>query len=114
MGEFMDRIQKLMPLCLTSLSGGTKDNAIPRSCQATLVAMGIQLERINAVAEELQAEVREKYDEPDAVIQAFDVDALGGNGLSTQATPRSSVCSAPRPTGCRPEVRILTAWCRPA
>ena len=43
MGEFMDRIQKLMPLCLTSLSGGTKDNAIPRSCQATVVAMGIQM-----------------------------------------------------------------------
>ena len=97
MGEFMDRIQKLMPLCLTSLSGGTKDNAIPRSCQATLVAMGIQLERINAVAEELQAEVREKYDEPDAVIQAFDVDALGGNGLSTQATAKviGLLCAAP-------------------
>ena len=43
MGEFMSRIQKLMPLCLTSLSGGAKDNAIPRSCQATLVAMGITL-----------------------------------------------------------------------
>ena len=97
MGEFMDRIQKLMPLCLPSLSGGTKDNAIPRSCQATLVAMGIQLERINAVAEELQAEVREKYDEPDAVIQAFDVDALGGNGLSTQATAKviGLLCAAP-------------------
>lgn len=97
MGEFMDRIQKLMPLCLTSLSGGTKDNAIPRSCQATLVAMGIQLERINAVAEELQAEIREKYDEPDAVIQAFDVDALGGNGLSTQATSKviGLLCAAP-------------------
>ena len=97
MGEFMDRIQKLMPLCLTSLSGGTKDNAIPRSCQATLVAMGIQLERINAVAEELQAEIREKYDEPDAVIQAFDVDALGGNGLSTQATAKviGLLCAAP-------------------
>ena len=97
MGEFMDRIQKLMPLCLTSLSGGTKDNAIPRSCQATLVAMGIQLERINAVAEELQTEVREKYDEPDAVIQAFDVDALGGNGLSTQATAKviGLLCAAP-------------------
>ena len=97
MGEFMDRIQKLMPLCLTSLSGGTKDNAIPRSCQATLVAMGIQLERINAVAEELQAEVREKYDEPDAAIQAFDVDALGGNGLSTQATAKviGLLCAAP-------------------
>ena len=97
MGEFMDRIQKLMPLCLTSLSGGTKDNAIPRSCQATLVAMGIQLERINAVAEELQAEIREKYDEPDATIQAFDVDALGGNGLSTQATAKAIglLCAAP-------------------
>ena len=97
MGEFMDRIQKLMPLCLTSLSGGTKDNAIPRSCQATLVAMGIQLERINAVAEELQAKIREKYDEPDAVIQAFDVDALGGNGLSTQATAKviGLLCAAP-------------------
>ena len=37
MGEFMDRIQKLMPLCLTSLSGGTKDNAINRECKAVLV-----------------------------------------------------------------------------
>lgn len=110
----MDRIQKLMPLCLTSLSGGTKDNAIPRSCQATLVAMGIQLERINAVAEELQAEVREKYDEPDAVIQAFDVDALAETACLLRRRPRSSACSAPRPTGCRPEVRILRALCRPA
>ena len=97
MGEFMSRIQKLMPLCLTSLSGGAKDNAIPRSCQATLVAMGIQLERINAVAQELQAEVREKYDEPEATVQAFDVDALGGNGLSTQATAKviGLLCAAP-------------------
>ena len=97
MGEFMSRIQKLMPLCLTSLTGGTKDNAIPRSCQATLVAMGINLERINDIAEALQAEVRETYDEPDAVIQAFDVDALGGNSLSTESTAKviSLLCSAP-------------------
>ena len=97
MGEFMSRIQKLMPLCLTSLAGGTKDNAIPRSCQATLVAMGIQLERINAVAEELQAEIREQYDEPEATVQAFDVDALGGNSLSTQATAKviGLLCAAP-------------------
>ena len=97
MGEFMSRIQKLMPLCLTSLAGGTKDNAIPRSCQATMVAMGIQLERINTVAEELQAEIREKYDEPNAVIQAFDVDALGGNSLSTESTAKviGLLCAAP-------------------
>ena len=102
MGEFMSRIQKLMPLCLTSLAGGTKDNAIPRSCQATMVAMGIQLERINTVAEELQAEIRENYDEPNAVIQAFDVDALGGNSLSTESTAKVIGLSAPRPTGSRP------------
>ena len=97
MGEFMSRVQKLMPLCLTSFSGGTKDNAIPRSCQATLVAMGIQLERINAIAQELQQEIREQYDEPEAVVQAFDVDALGGNSLSTEDTARviALLCSAP-------------------
>ena len=62
MGQFMSRIQKLMPLCLTSLQGGAKDNAIPHTCQATLVAMGTYLERINGIAEELQKEVRETYD----------------------------------------------------
>ena len=97
MGEFMSRIQKLMPLCLTSFTGGSKDNAIPHSCQATMVAMGINLERINPIAEELQAEIREKYDEPEAVIQAFDVDALGGNSLSTEDTSKviGLLCGAP-------------------
>ena len=97
MARIIDRLMVAGEPAIVSFNGGTKDNAIPRSCQATLVAMGIQLERINAVAEELQAEVREKYDEPDAVIQAFDVDALGGNGLSTQATAKviGLLCAAP-------------------
>ena len=97
MGEFMNRIQKLMPLCLTSIGGGSKDNVITRSCQATLVAMGTDLERINTIAEELQAEIREKYDEPEATVQAFDVDALGGNSLSTEDTAKviGLLCAAP-------------------
>ena len=97
MGEFMSRIQNLMPLCLTSFSGGSKDNAITRSCQATLVALGINLERINDIAAQLQAEVREQYDEPEATVQAFDVDALGGNGLTTESTAKviSMLCSIP-------------------
>ena len=97
MGEFMSRIQKLMPLCLTSLSCGSKDNAIPRSCSATMVAMGTYLERISGIAETLQAEVREQYDEPEATVQAFDVDALGGNGLTTEATAKviGLLCAAP-------------------
>ena len=97
MGEFMSRIQKLMPLCLTSLAGGAKDNVIPASCQATLVAMGINLERINDIAEQLQSEIREQYDELNATVQAFDVDALGGNSLSTQSTAKviNLLCAAP-------------------
>ena len=97
MGEYLSRIQKLMPLCLTSFTGGSKDNAIPRSCQATVVAMGIGIERINDVAAQLQAEIREKFDEPEASIQAFDVDALGGNSLTTAATSDviSLLCAYP-------------------
>ena len=97
MGEFMSRIQDLMPLCLTGFSGGSKDNAITRSCTANLVAMGIDLQRINGIAEQLQAEIREQYEEPEAVVQAYDVDALGGNALTTTATGKviSLLCSVP-------------------
>lgn len=97
MGEFLSRIQKLMPLCLTKLSGGSKDNAIPRSCSVTLVAMGSHIDRINQVAEKLQKEVREQYDEPEAVIFGDDVDAFGGNALSTADSAKviALLCSAP-------------------
>ena len=97
MGEFLSRIQKLMPLCLTSIAGGSKDNVITRTCQATLVAMGTDLERINTIAEELQAEIREKYEEPEATVQAFDVDALGGNSMATEDTAKviGLLCAAP-------------------
>ena len=97
MGEFMRRIQQKMPLCMTSFTGGVKDNAIPHSCQATFVAMGTEMERINEIAQELQAEIRRDYDEPNAQIQAFHVDALGGNSLSTEDTARITdlLCRAP-------------------
>ena len=88
MGILLDRVQKLMPLCLTGLSGGAKDNAIPRSCQVTLVAMGIDLQRINEITQSLQEEIRRDFDEPEAVIRGDDVDALGGNALSTADTAK--------------------------
>ncbi len=88
MGEFLSRIQKLMPVCITKLSGGAKDNAIPRSCQVTLVALGMYIERINGIAEQLQQEIREQYDEPEAIIRGDDVDALGGNALTTECSSK--------------------------
>lgn len=97
MGEFLSRIQKLMPLCITDITGGAKDNAIPRACQVTLVAMGSHIERINDVAAQLQEEVRATFDEPEARIYGDDVDALGGNALSTQDSAKviALLCSAP-------------------
>ena len=88
MGEFLSRVQKLMPLCITRLSGGDKDNAIPRSCEVTLVALGMYIERINDVAQQLQKEIREQYDEPYAIVKGDDVDALGGNALTTECTAK--------------------------
>ena len=88
MGEFLGRIQKLMPLCITKLQGGAKDNAIPRTCEATLIPLGIHVERINDIAEQLQAEIRENYDEPDAIVRGDNVDALGGNALTTECTAK--------------------------
>lgn len=97
MGMLLSRVQELMPLCLTGLSGGAKDNAIPRSCQATMVAMGIGLERINGITEALQKQIREQFDEPDVVIRGDDVDALGGNALSTEDTAKviDLLCEVP-------------------
>jgi len=88
MGEFLHRIHQLMPLCITKFQGGAKDNAIPRSCQVTLVALGINIERINDIAEILQDEIRREYDEPNAIVRGDDVDAMGGNALTTESTAR--------------------------
>jgi len=49
-----------------------------------MVALGMYIERINDVAEQLQKEIREQYDEPDVIIRGDDVDALGGNALTTE------------------------------
>lgn len=97
MGEFLSRVQKLMPVCITSISGGSKDNAIPRACQVNLVALGIGLERINGVAEQLQNEIRQQYDEPDVKIYGDDVDAFGGNAIPTEQTAKviDLLCAAP-------------------
>ena len=97
MGELLSRVREVMPLCLTSLSGGEKDNAIPRSCHITAVMLGMNPEQINDITEQLQKEIREKYDEPDAVIVGENVDALGGNALSTELTDKviALLCGAP-------------------
>lgn len=86
MGELLSRVQNLMPVCITKLEGGAKDNAIPRSCSVTLVALGMYIERINDLTAQLEKEIKEQYDEPEVRIWGDDVDALGGNALTTEAS----------------------------
>ncbi len=99
MGEFLSRVQALMPICITKLQGGAKDNAIPHSCEATLVALGMYIERINEVAAQLQKEIREQYDEPNAIIRGDDVDALGGNALTTESSAKAIALLNAAPNG---------------
>ena len=89
MGELLSRVQNLMPICITKLEGGAKDNAIPRSCTVTLVALGMYIERINEITAQLEKEIREQYDEPEVRIWGDDVDALGGNALTTEASAQA-------------------------
>ncbi len=97
MGTFLERIQAKLPLCLVSFGGGAKDNAIPRSCEANVVVMGMELSFINTIAEELQKEIRESFNEPEATVQAFDVDAMGGLAVTTEDTAKviGLLCSLP-------------------
>lgn len=86
MGQLLAKIQEKMPLCLVSLSGGAKDNAIPRTCRANVVAMGLDIAAISALAAEVQAEGRETYNDPDLIVTAEEVEAMGGLGLSVEDT----------------------------
>lgn len=97
MGELLGRIQKIMPLSITSLAGGAKDNAIPRSCQVTAVMLGMNADPINEIIDTLQKEIREQYDEPEAIIRGENVEALGGNALSAELSAKviSLLCAVP-------------------
>jgi dipeptidase D len=55
------------------------------------------IERINEITEQLQKEIREQFDEPEAKIYGDDVDALGGNALTTEDTAKviALLCAAP-------------------
>ena len=88
MGLLLSRVQALMPFCITKLSGGAKDNAIPRTSQATLVLLGMHPERINDITAELQNMLRTEFDEPEAVVRGDNVDALGGMALTQECTSK--------------------------
>ena len=99
MGLLLSHVQSLMPFCITKLSGGAKDNAIPRSCQVTLVLLGMQPERINDITSELQNKLRTEFDEPEAVVRGDNVDALGGMALTQECSSKVIALLTAAPNG---------------
>ncbi len=79
-------------MCIVSLAGGAKDNAIPRSCRVNLVAMGLELSVLQELADELQAETKGQYDDPNLTITLREVEALGGMAMSTDDSRRLPRC----------------------
>lgn len=88
MGELLSRVQQHMPFCITKLQGGAKDNAIPRSCSASLVLLGMNAEQINDIAATLQEEIRQNFDEPEVLVYGDNLEALGGNALTSESTSK--------------------------
>src|SRR5699024_7757620 len=91
--------QEKMPVCIVSLSGGAKDNAIPRSCRVNLVAMGLDLDLIRTLAESLQAEARGRYDDPALTISVREAEALGGMAMSTDDSKQAAALLQAVPNG---------------
>ena len=86
MGQLLARLQEQMPLCLVSFSGGSKDNAIPRTCRANVVAMGLEMEKLQTAAAALQEEGRAMYNDPELTVCVTEVEAMGGLAMSTADT----------------------------
>ena len=101
MGELLSRVQQIMPLCISKLDGGAKDNAIPRSCSVTFVALGMYPERINDIVQQLQEEIRSNYDEPFALVHGENVEAMGANALTTESTAKVIAILNAAPNGVR-------------
>lgn len=101
MANFLLRINRYMKFSIISISGGSKDNAIARTCYVDAVLLGNDAEKINEIAEQLQKELRDYYDEPDLVIYGDNLDAMGGHALSVEDTSTVIALLINIPTGVR-------------
>lgn len=88
MGQLLSRANTENPLRLTKIQGGAKDNAIPRSCTATVVSMTLDKQILPRLAEELQEEIRMAYKEPEATVTAEIVEAMGGMAMCQEDTEK--------------------------
>lgn len=97
MGDLLSQLREKSPFCLTCFSGGAKDNAIPRSCTATVVSMTTDESIPAAAAQAMSEALRRDFNEPAAEVRFQPVDAMGGYALTQEATGKvlALICSDP-------------------
>ena len=78
MGKLLDAVRKEGPVQLCSLSGGAKPNSIPREARAVVAAEGLDAERLRVICSDLEKEIRETYDEPNATVTVQVVEVCDG------------------------------------
>lgn len=88
MGMLLHRMQERMPVRLANLSGGAKDNAIPRTCRVSLVVMDPNMDFIAELARSVEAEAQAAFDDPALAICVEQAEALGGMALSPEDSKR--------------------------
>lgn len=70
MAKLLQQLRAKMPLRIVSFAGGTAGNAIPRSCQAQIALDEKDAERAKAMCQQFIADLKNTYEEPEAVLSA--------------------------------------------
>lgn len=95
MGRILLALQAQMPLCIASIAGGSKDNAIPRDCTAIVVVKNAQkaVEIINGEAQNIAAELTEADGNFTCTVES----CVGAPAWSAELSARilAAICNAP-------------------
>lgn len=67
MGELLANLYDKIVFNIIDFSGGTKDNAIPRSCEV-IISTNNTIDNIEKIAKSFETTLKEKYDEPNVTV----------------------------------------------
>lgn len=100
LGEFLHRVNALSPLSIAELSGGAKDNVIPRTAEA-VIQTEASLDAVCKIAASLQNEIRETFDEPNALLLVETTDTASKAALTKDCSSKVIALLEKVPNGIR-------------
>lgn len=68
MVQLLKKLAEVAPFRIAAFNGGTAGNAIPKSCEAKLIVAADAVETIKQLSAEHLVQLKDTYDEPDAVL----------------------------------------------